>query len=148
MRRSGPRCAIASRAPVAEDYNGPMRLPSFASAAIATVSVVALVCVSACASSQVAVSTGARSAASSSVVSGGSVSVHAHGGSGLATVLVAIALLAGMVEHAREEHPAPRLSDLVPGNTTPVPEMAPERRIAEQDCTQPIDFSAGNLRCK
>ena len=28
------------------------------------------------------------------------------------------------------------------------PPMDPKRRINEQDCTKPIDFSAGNLRCK
>jgi hypothetical protein len=28
------------------------------------------------------------------------------------------------------------------------PEMAPERKVAEQDCTQPIDYSLGNIRCK
>jgi len=28
------------------------------------------------------------------------------------------------------------------------PEMQPDRSISEQDCTKPIDFSAGNLRCK
>jgi hypothetical protein len=30
----------------------------------------------------------------------------------------------------------------------PVPEMAPERAVALQDCTQPVDFSSGNLRCR
>ena len=29
-----------------------------------------------------------------------------------------------------------------------VPAMAPEREIGEQDCTQPIDLTAGNLRCR
>jgi len=28
------------------------------------------------------------------------------------------------------------------------PEMAPDRRVSEQDCTKPIDYSLGNLRCK
>jgi hypothetical protein len=26
--------------------------------------------------------------------------------------------------------------------------MDPERAITEQDCTKPIDHSAGNLRCR
>jgi hypothetical protein len=30
----------------------------------------------------------------------------------------------------------------------PVPEMAPARTVALQDCTKPVDFSAGNLRCR
>jgi len=28
------------------------------------------------------------------------------------------------------------------------PALAPDRRISEQDCTKPVDLSAGNLRCK
>jgi hypothetical protein len=28
------------------------------------------------------------------------------------------------------------------------PEMAPERRISEQDCTRPLDYTLGNIRCK
>jgi hypothetical protein len=28
------------------------------------------------------------------------------------------------------------------------PPMDPKRAVSEQDCTKPIDFSAGNLRCK
>ena len=30
----------------------------------------------------------------------------------------------------------------------PEPELAPSRTISEQDCSKPIDFSSGNLRCK
>jgi hypothetical protein len=29
-----------------------------------------------------------------------------------------------------------------------LPEMAPERAVALQDCTKPVDFTAGNLRCR
>jgi len=28
------------------------------------------------------------------------------------------------------------------------PELDPGRKINEQDCSKPIDFAAGNLRCK
>ena len=28
------------------------------------------------------------------------------------------------------------------------PEMAADRKVSEQDCTQPIDYSLGNIRCK
>jgi len=28
------------------------------------------------------------------------------------------------------------------------PPLAPDRRISEQDCSKPVDLSAGNLRCK
>jgi hypothetical protein len=30
----------------------------------------------------------------------------------------------------------------------PAPELAPDRVISEQDCSKPVDFTAGNLRCK
>lgn len=28
------------------------------------------------------------------------------------------------------------------------PPMAPSRHVIEQDCSKPVDFSAGNLKCK
>jgi hypothetical protein len=28
------------------------------------------------------------------------------------------------------------------------PELAVERKVTEQDCSKPVDFSSGNLRCK
>jgi hypothetical protein len=28
------------------------------------------------------------------------------------------------------------------------PELAVDRKITEQDCSKPVDFSSGNLRCK
>ena len=28
------------------------------------------------------------------------------------------------------------------------PPMDPKREVSEQDCTKPVDLSAGNLRCK
>jgi hypothetical protein len=30
----------------------------------------------------------------------------------------------------------------------PVPELDPDRKISEQDCSKPLDFSLGNIRCK
>jgi hypothetical protein len=27
-------------------------------------------------------------------------------------------------------------------------EMAPDRRVSEQDCTKPLDLTKGNIRCK
>jgi hypothetical protein len=29
-----------------------------------------------------------------------------------------------------------------------VPEMAPNRKVSEQDCSKPIDYTLGNIRCK
>lgn len=28
------------------------------------------------------------------------------------------------------------------------PELDPTRRVSEQDCSKPIDFTLGNIRCK
>jgi hypothetical protein len=36
---------------------------------------------------------------------------------------------------------------LEPGSRR-APEMAPDRKVNEVDCTQPIDYSLGNIRCK
>ena len=58
---------------------------------------------------------------------------HAHieGGRSLATVLGLSILAAGISE-----------------GTEPPPELDPLRKVSEQDCTKPIDYSLGNLRCK
>ena len=48
------------------------------------------------------------------------------------------AILAGMVISAAA-------SD---SSSAPAPIMDPDRAIIEQDCTKPIDLSAGNLRCR
>src|SRR2546421_4735730 len=29
-----------------------------------------------------------------------------------------------------------------------IPPLDPERKVTEQDCTKPVDLTAGNLRCK
>lgn len=28
------------------------------------------------------------------------------------------------------------------------PELDPERRVSEQDCSKPVDYTLGNIRCK
>ena len=36
-----------------------------------------------------------------------------------------------------------------PANTSrKPPEMAPDRKVQEVDCTRPVDWSLGNIRCK
>lgn len=64
----------------------------------------------------------------------GGVEVHVGGGRGLALLLGLSALAAGTYgyESAR---------------TSP-PELAPDRRVSEQDCTRPLDLTQGNIRCK
>ena len=34
------------------------------------------------------------------------------------------------------------------GDQRRVPEMAPDRKVSEQDCTKPLDYTLGNIRCK
>lgn len=29
-----------------------------------------------------------------------------------------------------------------------VPDMASDRKVSEQDCSKPLDYSLGNIRCK
>jgi hypothetical protein len=66
----------------------------------------------------------------------------------LATVIVAAGVLSLAAEDASEQRPFPSASALFPERTPPAPELAPDRRINEQDCTRPIDLSGGNLRCR
>jgi len=77
-------------------------------------------------------------------------SVHVNGGNALGAVLLGGMLTAAAVEDFREPamYPSvsyPSLSEWV--WTPPPPAMSPDRSVAEQDCTRPIELS-GNLRCK
>ena len=82
-------------------------------------------------------------------VSGGQVGVHVQSSS-LAAVVIAGMFIAAAAEDARQERPFPSFSALADWfrGTPPPPELAPDRKVSEQDCTKPIDLSAGNLRCK
>jgi len=42
----------------------------------------------------------------------------------------------------------PYMQTLDYGSGGPVPPMEPGRRVNDQDCKQPIDITAGNLRCR
>ena len=57
--------------------------------------------------------------------------VQISGGAALATVVGISILAAGVYENPRA-----------------APEMAPDRKISEQDCTKPLDYTLGNIRCK
>jgi len=68
-------------------------------------------------------------------------SVHVHTSSEFATAVGATVLFLGAYEavHGGLPYTSP---DRRP------PEMAPDRRVSEQDCTKPLDLSLGNIRCK
>jgi hypothetical protein len=72
-------------------------------------------------------------------VSGGSVHTHIEGAAGLAALL-GIVVVASAVESERGVYGT--------DSSRRAPEMAAERKVSEQDCTKPIDFSLGNIRCK
>lgn len=107
-----------------------------------------------CSQMQVNASSGTASRQTSLPEAGTSVSSSSAGlqvqsdSSALATALIAISLLAGAVELAQEDRPFPNPKALVSDRPEPAPDMAPDRRVNEQDCSKPVDFFAGNLRCK
>jgi hypothetical protein len=68
--------------------------------------------------------------------------VQVHTGSDLAALLGLAVITAGAYEAARGD------LGYAGGSTRHSPEMAPDRRVSEQDCTKPLDYSLGNIRCK
>ena len=69
----------------------------------------------------------------------GSVNVHIDGGRSLAALLGLSILAGGIYEAQRTGFDA---------DTRSVPELDPSRKVNEQDCTKPLDYSLGNIRCK
>jgi hypothetical protein len=72
--------------------------------------------------------------------------VTATGAIAAAVLLSTIAVAAS--QDPNHPQPMPSFSIFSDWTSQPVPAMAPEREIGHQDCTQPIDLSAGNLRCR
>jgi len=68
--------------------------------------------------------------------------VHVNTGSGFAALLGLTILAAGAYEATRSGW------DYAGVGTQRPPDMAPDRRVSEQDCTKPLDYSLGNIRCK
>jgi hypothetical protein len=78
----------------------------------------------------------------------GGVQVHIEGGRGLAA-LFGLSILAAGIYEAERTHYFVNPFITVSGNRPDVaPPLAPDRKISEQDCTQPLDYSLGNIRCK
>lgn len=71
----------------------------------------------------------------------GSVSVHTD-------VAGALALAATMAIIANTLYGIDSETGFVSTSSRYVPELDPSRRVSEQDCTKPIDYSRGNIRCK
>jgi len=68
--------------------------------------------------------------------------LHVQGGRPLVFIILGSALIATGVDG----EPRPLMfSDSM--GMRPAPEMSPDREIAEQDCTKPIELS-GNLKCR
>jgi hypothetical protein len=78
----------------------------------------------------------------------GGVQVHIEGGRGLAALLGLSILAAGIYETERARYLVSPFVTLSDNRPEYVPPLAPDRRISEQDCTQPLDYSLGNIRCK
>jgi hypothetical protein len=75
-----------------------------------------------------------------SVGAAGAVSTHIEGGAGLAAVLGIAVIAFSAMDNERGPY--------MGGSTRQAPEMDPARRVSEQDCTKPLDYSLGNIRCK
>jgi len=71
----------------------------------------------------------------------GAANVHVHTSSGFATAVGVSILALGAYEATHGGLP-------YIDSDRRAPEMAPDRRISEQDCTKPLDLSLGNIRCK
>jgi len=106
-------------------------------------------------STQVKVSggTGSTTPDTRNSVTTGSGGLQVHGqihSRSLAAVILAGLLIGAALEDARDQRPFPSLSAFFSdwmGNR-PAPELLPGRHISEQDCSQPLDLSKGNIRCR
>jgi hypothetical protein len=78
-------------------------------------------------------------------LSGGTPHVHSnvqvHASSGLAAALGLSILAASVYEVSRG-------GPFFANDTSRPPEMDPNRKVSEQDCSKPLDYSLGNIRCK
>ena len=62
--------------------------------------------------------------------------VQVNGGRSLAALVGLSVLAAGI--YSAESGSASRAA----------PELDPQRRVSEQDCSKPVDYTLGNIRCK
>lgn len=91
---------------------------------------------------------GGVSHASGTSVTSGATGLHVQGDS-LTAALVALAIVAIVGDEAREDQPFPSFSTLYDWRgRRPVPPLAPDRRVHEQDCSKPIEDPSANLKCR
>ena len=76
------------------------------------------------------------------------VQAHIEGGRGLAALFGLSILAAGIVETERSRYSASPFVTVSESISREAPPMAPDRRVSEQDCSKPLDYSLGNIRCK
>ena len=105
---------------------------------------IAILALSACSSSRVQVNAGAHFAGPPRT------GLHVQSSGSAATALLVIGVLAATADPSEFDRPLPDPRALLPGNSEPrnAPPLAADRRVNEQDCSKPVDFSAGNLRCR
>lgn len=69
------------------------------------------------------------------LLAGCSAFVQVDAGRGLATVFGLSMIAAGIYSEER-------------GPSREAPPLDPQRRVSEQDCSKPVDYTLGNIRCK
>ena len=105
----------------------------------------------ACSHGQVQLNTGAAVSSSPGTVVGSSASgVNAQASGSTAAVLIGIGVAAAIASRdgagygtRYNANPFMAITD-----SARAPELAPERRINEQDCTRPIEDLSANLKCR
>jgi hypothetical protein len=76
------------------------------------------------------------------------VQMQVEGGRGFAALLGLSILAAGVYEAERTRYFVNPFVTMSESAAREVPPLAPDRRVSEQDCTRPLDYSLGNIRCK
>jgi len=71
----------------------------------------------------------------------GSVSIHTDAAG-------ALVLLVGAAIVANNLYPLDSETRFLSTSSRYVPDLDPSRRVSEQDCSKPVDFTRGNIRCK
>jgi hypothetical protein len=108
----------------------------------------------ACSHSQVQLNAGAASSSSSGgAISSSGAGVNVQGGGSSAAALIGLGIAAAIVYRAETEregygvrynaNPFMAITD-----SARAPEMAPVRKVNEQDCTKPIEDFSANLKCR